>query len=81
MGLQPSTSRPVPVNAFGLGVMTSSDIHFLGSLPHNPASSYTKLILDAFYTFAATLMPHLTDIKAFSGDMRVETSENGLIKL
>ena len=35
IGLQPSPSRPISVYTYCLGVVTSSDIHFHGSLPPN----------------------------------------------
>ena len=68
IGLQPSPSRPFIVYSFCLGVVTSQDIHFRGSLPPTDCVSlWKKLKLNSFFTFLAILMHNLTDSIAFFG--------------
>ena len=59
MGLQLSPSRLVSLNSFGLGFVTSSDIHFLGSLLPNDCvflyKTYIRCILHIFWCDTHTL--------------------------
>ena len=66
IGLQPYPSHPVSVNAFCFKALGLCKISIFAVPHHQPtASSYIKLLLDAFCTFLTTLMQHLTDSIAF----------------
>ena len=65
-GVQPPPNGPASLYTSCSGIVTWRNIHFHCSLlPNDRVYLYMKLLLDAFCTFLATLMPILTDSIAF----------------